>query len=48
VKNAASKFEGGILIDQGLADNFLATQFASGAIRSGGKGGRAGGDFAPA
>jgi len=26
VKHAASKFEGGILIDQGLADNFLATQ----------------------
>lgn len=26
VKNAASKFEGGILIDQGLADNFLAAQ----------------------
>ena len=26
VTHAASKFEGGILIDQGLADNFLATQ----------------------
>jgi S-formylglutathione hydrolase len=26
VKNAVSKFEAGILIDQGLADNFLATQ----------------------
>jgi S-formylglutathione hydrolase len=26
VKHAASRFEGGILIDQGLADNFLATQ----------------------
>jgi S-formylglutathione hydrolase len=26
VKHAASKFEGGILIDQGLADSFLATQ----------------------
>jgi S-formylglutathione hydrolase len=26
VKTAVSKFEGGILIDQGLSDNFLAAQ----------------------